>query len=189
MGYICWNSDSCSRGTKDFYFIRCVDGRERQIHEISGLGFDGITSKIHPTAQVEVSSGTVGKFTTNYLYENEVRIPTVIQLSINVSVQLLGIPNFFRNNGLSFIENLQSPTVSSGWDVADTYNKNWGVIPGGPYIIFAFPWVSTIPSCLAYIPRSAESLRAAERCCTLLHAASMTNYIVKDVTSLCWYVP
>ena len=57
----------------------------------------------------------MGEFTINYLYENG-RIVTIIgKLSINGSVQFLGIPDFVRGSGLSFIKNLQSPTDPTGW--------------------------------------------------------------------------
>ena len=68
------------------------------------LGFNGVTRKIHPTAQVEVSAGTVGQFTNNYLTENGRLIIFIGQLSINGSVQLLGIPDFSKNSVLFFIE-------------------------------------------------------------------------------------
>ena len=87
-------SDSGSRGTKDVEFIRCGDGQEPQIHKMWCLGSDNITRKIHPTAQVEVGAGTVGRFTTNYLAKNGRIIPIIRKLSINGCVQILVISNF-----------------------------------------------------------------------------------------------
>ena len=58
-----WPFDSGSRGTKVPEFIRCVDGREPQMHEVWYLGFNGITREVHPTAQVDVGAGVVGEFT------------------------------------------------------------------------------------------------------------------------------
>ena len=89
------------------------------------LGSDGITHEIHPTAQVEVDAGTVVQFIINYLAENKHRISIIGKFSINGSVQLLGVPNFVRNSGLLFIENLQATTVPSGWGYANTSNQNW----------------------------------------------------------------
>ena len=89
------------------------------------LGSDKITCKIHPTEQIEVGAGTMGEFRTNYL-----RILIIGQLFINVSVQSLGIPYFVRNVGLLFIEDLQAPTVPTGWVHDTTTNQNWRVRPG-----------------------------------------------------------
>ena len=74
-----------------------------------------------------------------------------------------GYLQFFRNSGLLFIENLQVPTVTSGWGDADNSNQEWGVILVGPYINVEFAWGSTIPACLAHTPRSLENLQDAAR--------------------------
>ena len=105
-------------------------------------------------AQVEVGAGTVGEFTTNYLAENGRRIPIIGQLCINGSIQFLGIPDFFRGSGLSFIEKLKSPTDSTGWGHGDTSNKNWGVMPGGAYINDTVSWGTNILAHPSYIYRS-----------------------------------
>ena len=103
----------------------------------------------------------MGKFTTDYLVKNGYRIPIVGELSINGSVQLLGIPDFVRNSELSFFQNLQAPTVTSGWGDADTSNKKLGVIPGGPYRNIAAAWVSTVTTHMDDMPRILENLRTA----------------------------
>ena len=54
----------------------------------------------------------MGEFTTNYLAESGHRIPIIGKISINGSVQFLGIPDFVRDSGFSFIENLLSLTKS-----------------------------------------------------------------------------
>ena len=91
---------------------------------------------------------------TNYLDENGRRITIIGQIYINGSAQLLGIPGFSRNSGLLFIENLQAPTAPTGWGHANTSNKNWGVILGGPYSMWSVTWGSTVPARLNYAPRS-----------------------------------
>ena len=88
------------------------------------LSLDNVTQEIHPTVQVEVGARTVGEFTTNCLAGNGHRIPIIGKLSINRSVELLGIPNFVSNSGLSFIENLQASTVPTDWGHADNSNQN-----------------------------------------------------------------
>ena len=94
MGSICWTYDSGSGGTEYIDFIRCVYVREPQLHKMWCLGLDNGTHEIRTTEQVDVSTGTVGEFTNNYLAENGHRIPIARQIYINVSVQFLGIPNF-----------------------------------------------------------------------------------------------
>ena len=76
------------------------------------------------TAQIEVAAGTVGQFTINYITENGRRIPIIGQLYMKGSVQLLGIPDFFRSSGFLFIENLQAPTVPFGWGDSNNSNQN-----------------------------------------------------------------
>ena len=70
MGSIRSPSDPGSSSTETTAFIQCVDGKEPKIHELWCLGLDNISHKVHPTAQVEVTSGTIGKFVTNYLAGN-----------------------------------------------------------------------------------------------------------------------
>ena len=41
-------------------FIRCVDGRQPQIHEVWGGGKDGVTCEVHPTEQLDVGAGFFG---------------------------------------------------------------------------------------------------------------------------------
>ena len=94
IGSIRWTSDSGSGSTEDVEFIRYIDGQDPQINKMWCLGSDGVTSKIHPKAQVEVAAGTVGQFTTNYISGNGRIIPIVGQLSINESVELLDIHCF-----------------------------------------------------------------------------------------------
>ena len=49
----------CSGSTDATIFIQCVDSQELQIHELWCLGVDGISRKVHPTSQAEVTSITV----------------------------------------------------------------------------------------------------------------------------------
>ena len=67
---------SGSRCTEGVEFIQCVDGRENNIYKICCLGLDSVTREVHTPAQVEVASGTVVQFSTNYLSEHGRRIPS-----------------------------------------------------------------------------------------------------------------
>ena len=86
-------SDSGTRSTDATAFFQCFDGQEPQINEMWCLGLERIIREVHPTARVEVPSGTVRDFVTNYLAENVRRIQIIGQLSVNESVQFLGVPD------------------------------------------------------------------------------------------------
>ena len=79
-------SDSGSRGTEVTDFIQCINGQEPQVHELWFMVLDGIGHKVHSTARVEVTSGTVGEFVTDYFAENGRQIEIIGQLSVNESV-------------------------------------------------------------------------------------------------------
>ena len=51
---------------------------------------------------------------TNYLAENGLRILIIGKLSINDSVQFLGIPDYGGGSELSFLRNLQDPSKVTG---------------------------------------------------------------------------
>ena len=105
----------------------------------------------------------MGEFTTDHLAENRRRIPIIGQLSINSSVQFLGIPDFSRGSGLSFLPNLQAPTDPTGCVNGGTYNNNWEVRPGGPYSNTSVTWDTTVPACPDYMPMSLVNPRATTR--------------------------
>ena len=128
------------------------------------LVLDNVTCEIHPEVRVDVGAGTVGQFTTYCLAENGRIITITGQLSINGSVQFLGIPDFSRDSGFSFIENLQAPTIPTSWKHINTSNHNWGVILWGTYIMCSVPWDSTVPARPTYMPKIPENLPAAALC-------------------------
>ena len=93
------------------------------MHEIWCFGYSVITHEVHPTAQVYVGAGFVGKFLSNYPDENRRRIPILGQISINGSVELLGIPNLLRTIGPMYTENILAPHDTKGWGDSSTSNK------------------------------------------------------------------
>ena len=78
-------------------------------------------------------------------------------------MKLLGITAKAWRRGFPFTENLQAPNLPYGWGGANTYNHNWGFLPGGPYSNVAVARGSTVPVCPAHMPRSMENPRAAAR--------------------------
>ena len=125
------------------------------MHKIGSLGSDGVTREFHPTAQVDVGVGTVGQFFTDYLAENSRIIPILGQISINRSVQVLGLPDFNRTSGPMFIENLQVPYDNTGWGHGVTSNHTCPVTPWVPYHNISVTWHGAVPVCSSYFPRSA----------------------------------
>ena len=66
--------------------------------EVWILGEDGVTPKVHPTAQVDVGAEIVGDFATHYLTENGRRVPMFVKKPIKGSFDFLGVPDPLRNN-------------------------------------------------------------------------------------------
>ena len=64
MGPIYRRSDSVSGVAEGVEFIRCIDGWEPQIHEIWCPGSNGVTREVHPIAQIDVGTETIGQSLT-----------------------------------------------------------------------------------------------------------------------------
>ena len=103
MGSIHRPSDCGRESTNATGFVQCVDGQEPHIHEFLCLGLERMIRKVHPTALVEVTDGTVREFVTNYLDENGRRIHIIGKISVNDSVQFWNVPNQGGRSGLPFI--------------------------------------------------------------------------------------
>ena len=89
-----------------------MDDQEPQIHEVWGGGFGVITREVHLTAQVDFGAGVVGEFLSNYLTESGRRVPILGRISINESVEYLGVPDFHRTGGAFWDANLLAPRSS-----------------------------------------------------------------------------
>ena len=112
VGSIRWPSEYGIGGTKGPEFIQYVDILEPQIHEVWDFSFNAITLEVHLTEQVDFGTGVVGGFTSDYLTESGRRFLILGQISINVSVEYLGIPNFHRIGGPFWASNLLAPRSS-----------------------------------------------------------------------------
>ena len=64
VGSIHWPSNYVSGDAEGYEFIRCVEGRESQIHEVWDFGDDGVMREFDPTEQVDVGAGVVREFSS-----------------------------------------------------------------------------------------------------------------------------
>ena len=67
--------NSVSGSDDGLEFIRCVGGRQPQIHEVWNFGDDGITHEFHFFVPVHIGDFSGDCFGTNYLAENGQRLP------------------------------------------------------------------------------------------------------------------
>ena len=101
VGAIHQPSNSGSGADGRLEFICCVGGREPQIHKLWTLSKDGITRKVHPFARVDVGDFSGDCFHTYYMTEERLRVTIFGQISINVSVEWLGVPfPFYDTDGV-----------------------------------------------------------------------------------------
>ena len=87
FGFINTPSDSGSGDTEGPEFIRCMDGRKPQVHEVWTFGEDGFTCEVHPTVPVDVGAGFVGEFENDYLTPSWRRVPMFGRNSNNGSAE------------------------------------------------------------------------------------------------------
>ena len=72
-------------------FICCVVGQEPQIQKLWDFAKDGITHEVHPFAHINVGDFSGDFFQTNYSTEVGHRVALYGQISINGSVEWLGM--------------------------------------------------------------------------------------------------
>ena len=95
-------------------FIRCVGGRQPEIHEVWTFGNYGITREVHTFARRDIGAFFGDCFGTNYLAENGRRMPMYGRKLINGSVDWVGVPTFLRNDGPPWDDNIWCPSPRSG---------------------------------------------------------------------------
>ena len=144
-------------------FIRCVGGRQPEIHKVWTFGDNRLTPKVHPFVRVDVGAFHSDCFVTDYLAENGRRVPMYGRKLMNGSVKWLGVPTFFRNNGPPWADNILFP--SPCWGVRGTYEilaleSQPGGFYGGVYVL----WCGAVPARTSYLPQSPENARATARC-------------------------
>ena len=125
VGAILRPSDSSSGDEEGHKFIRCLDGRKPQIHEVWTFGEDGVTHEVHPKVQVDVHTGFVREFATDYVTPSWRRVPMFVRNDIMGSFKCLNIPDFLRTYGPPWNSNILDPRPSWG-DQGNSTNLNWG---------------------------------------------------------------
>ena len=119
MGDI-WRPYNYSSGDTDTaVFIQFANGRDPMAHELWCHSLAGIYRKVHLTSQLEIANGTVGEFITNYLTSDRCRNGITGEVSINGSVQLLGLPDVWGGS-FPYVSNADIPEymwwVAGGWN-------------------------------------------------------------------------
>ena len=147
--------NSGSGGRDGLQFIRCVVGRQTEIHEVWTFGDNGITPEVHLFVCLDVRTFIEEYFGTYYLAENGSSMPTFGRKFINESIQWLRVPRFLRNYGPPWTDNILCP--SPCWGVGGTVeNWAWGSRPGGRYCSVDVPWRRAVPDRPAYLPWSSD---------------------------------
>ena len=155
IGAISQPSNSGSGADDGIKFIRCVGGQQPEIHEVWTFGDDGITPEVHHFACIDVGAFFWDCFAADYLDENGRRVPMFGRKFINGSFEWIGVPDFLREYGPPWTENILCP--SPRWGVGGTVeNLAWDSQPVGRYGGLDIPWRGAVPACPAYLPRSLE---------------------------------
>ena len=82
-------------------FTHCVDGREPKIHELWTFSEDG-NREVHPFAQIKISDDFTGEmFHTEFFSVKGSRVAFLGQISVNGSVEWLGVPRLFCDTGVA----------------------------------------------------------------------------------------
>ena len=150
---------SSSRANDRLEFIRCVGGRQPQIHELWSFVEDGITREVHPFARIDVGNFSRDCFHTNYATEIGRRVFSYGRKSINGSIKWLGVPAPSCGTGVAWNGNILVPNPHWGdghsyesWALSTRYRPRFG----GRSV----PWRGTVPFYPDYITSSPENARA-----------------------------
>ena len=108
MGEIRRHYDSGSEAPDLGAIIQCVNARETMIKELLCHGIDRLCCMVYPTAHIEIHDGNIGGFVTKHLSANGWRNRTVGELSINGSVQFIGLCEMWGSR-LPYIVDYRAP--------------------------------------------------------------------------------
>ena len=109
VGAICQPSKSGSGDDDRLKFIRCVGGRQLEIHEVWNFGDDRITPKVNPFARVDVDAFVRDCFVTDNLTGNGHRVLLFGRKWTNGSFDWMGVCDFMRTDEPHWTDNLLAP--------------------------------------------------------------------------------
>ena len=115
MGDIWRPSDSGIGDPYPCIFIQCVNGRERMAHKLWSHGLYGLVRNVYPTGRVEIPTGTVREFITEYLTPDGWKNKIIGQRSVNGSIKFNGVPEIWGII-LPYIANNSLPDAIRGWE-------------------------------------------------------------------------
>ena len=109
---------------------------------------------MHPYACIDIPSGTVGEFFAEYISENGRRNQIIGELSINGSVQFIGISDIW-GSWFSFIPNTMAPEIFSGLGSTGASSSNgnlgysiftgsWGGSFAHPTVNWSVNWIGSV---------------------------------------------
>ena len=147
MGDICRTSNSGSRGPDNGAFIQCVNHQEPQIHKLWCWDIGRICREVHPTVRVDILAETVKEFVTKYSSKNGGRNQIIGKLSINGSVQFIGLSEIW-GNGLTYIPNLLAH-IEATWcvSISNDSNQSWGESFTDTTSMTSVPWGPVLLTC------------------------------------------
>ena len=153
MGNIHRPSDSGSSVTETTGFIQCINGQEPQINELWYQDLDEIYPEVHPTARVEILAVTIVKFVINYLAENGRQIRNTVKLSVNSSVQFLGLSDQAWGSGLMYTGKFLAVVEATSWGSTNDFNQIQGGRLKNTNSITNVDWGASFDFCPAYLPQ------------------------------------
>ena len=109
FGVILQPSISGSRDEDGLEFIRCVGGRDPQIHKLWSYAKDGITRKVHALTRIYFGDFSGDCSCANYAAEIGLRVFIYGRKSINGSFEWLGVPAPSCDIGVTWTENILVP--------------------------------------------------------------------------------
>ena len=143
-------------------FIRCVGGREPQIHELRSFAKDRITREVHPFARIDIGDFSGDCFHTAYATEIGRRVFIYVRKSINGSVERLGVPAPSCGTGVAWTENFFVP--NSRWGDGRGYERWASATRSRPrFGGRSVPWRGAVLFRPNYVPSSPENACARAR--------------------------
>ena len=131
MGDVQKTYNSGGGATDTNVFFKSVNGREPMINEFWCHGIDRLYHKVHHTARIDILSGTIIEFVTEYLSATGGTIGS-LENFFNGSVQFIGHSEI-RGSGFPYITNPRAPEATRGWGSTFSTNftgsndsKGWG---------------------------------------------------------------